>query len=119
MKLFWNKCENDMEYKLESVDLNDKHFDDLSGVYVIWTNVNDRSVIRVGQGNISKWLYKHRNDPNIIKYKKDGTLLVSWAAVPDGLQEGVEAYLAHKLRPLEGVRFPIDCLIPVNLPGEV
>jgi hypothetical protein len=85
------------------------------GVYVIWHQGQPPWTVRVGQGDIPARLGAHGNDPEILAYAHLG-LFVTWAAVPELLQDGIERYLADQLRPLVGDRHPDVVPIPVNLP---
>ena len=97
---------------LVELNLADSHFENLTGVYVIWQG--NGSVIRVGQGVIRDRLSQHRQDQQIIAYPN---LLVTWAKVSDYyLLDGVERYLANMFNPKIGDRFPNVDPIEVNLP---
>lgn len=87
-----------------------------SGVYTIWHMEPNSRYVRIGQGNIRDRLSEHRKDPDVLAYESKG-LYVTWALVPANQQNGVEAFLASKLNPLVGERFPDVPHIPVNLPG--
>lgn len=86
------------------------------GVYMIWHGGNPSRVVRVGQGDISDRLAKHRKDPAIIGYSARGTLCVTWATVPAHQRDGVERYLADHWDPLAGGAFPDVGPIAVNSP---
>jgi len=89
-------------------------------VYVIWhgawnTQTAARTV-RVGQGLVKSRLTAHLGDPAIRYYERFGPLLVTWAGVTVAQADGVENYLANRLNPLVGERFPNVLPIAVNLP---
>lgn len=86
---------------------------DVSGVYVIW---NQSWTIRLGQGDVASRLLEHRENHLITRHAAQGELWVTWAPVSALLQDGVERYLAERLQPKEGERFPAAAAIPVNLP---
>jgi hypothetical protein len=110
----WIKCGDSGEWcSLNTVNLDHQHFVGLDGVYVIFGR-NGR-VIRVGQGRIKDRLAAHRIDREIQAYT-DGGLLVTWAKVAAGNLDGVERFLAIKLKPLIGARFPDVLPREVNLP---
>ncbi|MDD5326821.1 MAG: hypothetical protein PHY02_03290 [Phycisphaerae bacterium] len=115
MQLNWIKCQGDVWGNLNTVNLAHAHFDSMSGVYVIWHGGGTPRTVRVGQGNIRDRLTAHRSDPDVQKYVGQ-TLYVTWASVPEASRDGVEAYLADILKPLEGQRFPNSTPIAVNLP---
>jgi hypothetical protein len=51
-----------------------------------------------------------------LTYGKNGTLRVTWAAVPAHQLDGVERYLADTWHPLVGDAFPDVLPIAVNFP---
>jgi hypothetical protein len=90
----------------------------MDGVYIIWHGGSNPKTVRVGQGNIRERLEAHRTDPDVQAYARLG-LYVTWASVPEDSRDGVEAYLAQRLGPILGKRFPDTAPISVNLPfGE-
>ena len=106
---------------------DDKHWCDLEnlilplggtphGVYLIWYEGKPGRVVRVGQGDISDRLSKHRNDPAIVGYAARGALKVTWADVPVPQRDGVERYLSDQWDPLVGDAFPDARPIEVNSP---
>ena len=95
----WSQWEGSVGCPLESCTFDNVNAD---GVYIIWYEANWHYVVYVGQGDIASRLNKHKQDPQILHYRKDGPLLVTWAAVPPSQKDGVERYLADQLRPLEG-----------------
>lgn len=117
MDLQWIKCQDDVWCKLNTVNLHHKHFDSMSGVYIIWHGGSAPATVRVGQGNIRQRLTEHRVDPEIQKYEPEG-LYVTWAFVSSQSCDGVERYLAWKLQPKVGERYPdpVAGQIIVNLP---
>lgn len=117
MQLTWIKCEGGGWCSLNDVNLDHSHFDNLGGVYVIWYNGGGGAWVRVGQGEIRDRLRAHRSDPEVQAYSSRGRLYVTWAAVGAVDRNGVEAYLAQRLNPLVGTRFPAATPIPVNTPG--
>jgi hypothetical protein len=91
------------------------------GVYIIWhgkwiTSLTPARTIRVGQGNIWQRLPEHHSDPAVTWYRQFGPLAVTWATVSPLLVDGVERFLASRLNPLIGDRFPNAVPIAVNLP---
>ena len=115
MTINWIKCEGNKWCSLNTVDLESNHFDGMEGVYIIWHGGQTVKTVRVGQGVIRDRLKAHRNDKEIQAYSNLG-LSVTWAAVAESSRDGVEAYLATKLNPLVGERFPQRAQIEVNLP---
>lgn len=58
----------------------------------------------------------NRSDQDILAYKKNGGLFVTWASVSATQQDGVERYLADQWPPLVGDVFPDVAPIVVNSP---
>ncbi|MCP4209742.1 MAG: hypothetical protein GY767_22255 [Shimia sp.] len=85
------------------------------GVYVIWLTGDPSRAVCVGQGDVKERLSVHRDDPAILNYQSEGSLLVTWAAVPAHQRDGVERYLADQYSPLVGDAFPDAAPIQVNL----
>lgn len=121
--LVWNTHDPFMKYhRLNEVDLSDSHFDNASGVYVIWYMQGfRRKIVYVGQsknGLIKNRLSTHRSDPQIQLYASKG-LYVTWAKALTyeiGEIDGIERYLHEKLKPLVCSHVPKDDPIHVNLP---
>lgn len=114
LQLSWIKCQGDVWCSLLKVNLEKVT---ATGVYVIWHAGDNPRTVRVGQGNIADRLSVHRNDENITQYSEHG-LYVTWASVSAKQMDGVEAYLADILNPLEGERFPEVARIAVNSPFQ-
>jgi hypothetical protein len=115
MNLHWNKCKGDVWCKLSTVNLSHDHFDSKNGVYIIWHGGPNAKTVRIGQGVIKDRLAAHRIDPDVQAYSGH-TLYVTWAFVSDASRNGVEAFLAQRLKPLVGERFQNVPSIEVNLP---
>jgi hypothetical protein len=113
----WIKCGNGGNWcPLETLNLDS--VGDVSGVYVIWHEGNPARVVRVGQGKIKDRLSAHRNDNEILQYRRNGTLRVTWASVSSNQRDGVERYLAQTWPPLVGDAFPYALPIAVNSPWQ-
>lgn len=110
MNVEWIKCNGGKWCGLLTVDLAHEHFDDLNGVYIIWSG---KTVVRLGSGQIKYRLEEHRDNPDILAYPN---LRVTWAKVHGNQMQGVEKYLSEQLAPAVGDRFPDSTPIPVNLP---
>lgn len=117
LHLRWNRSQDDRWCDLDRLNLDDVHFDQLAGVYVIWYGGPNGHVVRVGQGDIRERLRAHREDPELEPYRRLG-LLVSWAVVDGASRDGVELYLTEAYRPLVGQRLPQTAPITVNLVGD-
>ncbi|NOR44459.1 MAG: hypothetical protein GQ534_02645 [Candidatus Delongbacteria bacterium] len=116
LSVSWIKCKSGKWYGFETVDLNSDHFKNLKGVYIIWVDNKDKTVVRLGQGDIAVRLKDHRNTSEITDFNKEGKLLTTWTNIEDENLGGVEAFLADKLEPKIGERFPDEEPIEVNLP---
>ncbi len=115
MEVQWNKCQDDKWCPLNTVNLENSHFDGLEGVYIIWHGGATPATVRVGQGAIKDRLSAHRNDPEVQAY--EGLVLyATWASVTAADRDGIEAFLAEQLDPKVGDRFPAREPIEVNLP---
>lgn len=111
MTVYWGKCNpNDSWCSLKNLNLDHEVFNDLNGVYIIWSG---NEVIRLGSGIIRNRLKEHRENPEITVYPN---LFVTWAKVNGNQMEGVEKFLADRLNPKVGDRFPDRTPIEVNLP---
>lgn len=115
MNVEWGKCQGDAWCKLANVDLTHEHFNNMEGVYIIWHLGDKPATVRVGQGVIKDRLAAHRNDKAVQAYSAYG-LFVTWARVEAAYRDGVEAFVAERLNPIVGDRFPNRRAIEVNLP---
>lgn len=115
MTVAWMRCEGSQWCNLLHLDLSHPHFGNLEGVYIVWHGGPGASVVRVGQGLIRERLSSHRADPQILAFAENG-LFATWAAVSHEYRDGVERFLAEKLRPKIGSAFPEVVPIQVNLP---
>lgn len=115
MQVDWIRYESGEWCKLETLNLEQEHFNEMSGVYMIWKGEAYRQYVYVGQGFIKDRLDKHRRDW-IAKEIDISTFYVTWASVSDYYKDGIESFLANILLPDFGRRFPEKPPIPVNLP---
>ena len=80
------------------------------GVYIIGYKLDHLNLIHtvyVGQGNIRNRLSAHVSNKYVLQYEDRGLFCTQWATDihPDDL-EGIELYLALRLKPLAGERWP-------------
>jgi len=115
MPLIWNRCQGEVWCKLNSVNLDHPHFDNMEGVYVIWHGGQNPHTVYVGQGVIRDRLRQHRLDPRIQEFEPLG-LFVTWARVTPDQRDGVEAFFAQRLNPRVGEQHPNVYPIEENLP---
>jgi len=113
--LSWIKCGGSQWCSLIDLNLDHPHFKNLEGIYIIWHGEPNPAVVYVGQGNIQDRLKKHRKDPQILTYKKNG-LFATWAELNLINRDGVEKYLSDKWNPKIGRNFPGVQSIQVNSP---
>ena len=114
MIIDWCKCILQSRCRLKLINLNNEYFDDLIGVYVIWSGNDEKKIVSIGQGKIRDKLIEMQINKKVQSYGPD--LFVTWAAVPKAALEGVEAFLSDELNPK--VYHSISCkdFIEVNLP---
>ena len=117
LALNWAKLPNGVYCPLRNLDLSSVN---VTGVYIIWHGGAKPHAVRLGQGSgqsgVGGRLIQHREDSTIMQYERMGTLLASWAAVPQAYLDGVENYLGQALSPFVGERFPDAAPVVVNLP---
>ena len=119
MNVSWVKCGTSGNWcSLETLNLDS--VGEVGGVYVVWHEgslYQPSRTVKVGQGEpIKGRLSAHRNDREILAYRKFGTLRVTWAAITLAERNGVERYLGDTLHPLVGSLFPNAIPIAVNHP---
>jgi hypothetical protein len=114
LSIDWLKCQNDVWCSFDNLQLDNEHFNDLNGVYIIWS-ASIRKVVRIGSGIIKNRIAEHRENKEITQYTE---LKVTWAKVNKSQMEGVEKFLADTYEPLVGERFPDRMPISVNLPWQ-
>ena len=115
LSVHWNKCQGEQWCNLFRVNLEDQHFANLEGVYVIWHGGHSPATVRVGQGIVKDRLAEHRRDPAILQHQPHG-VFVTWAQIGAYQRDGVEKYLGDTLKPKMGTHFPDTHVIVVNLP---
>ena len=115
MQLNWTKCQGNVWCKLNSVNLEHEHFNNMQGVYIIWHGGTKPWPVYIGQGNIKDRIAEHRKNPEIQQYA-NLDLYVTWATVHENHRNGVEAYLADAWKPKVGKLHPSASPIAVNSP---
>ena len=96
------------------------HSVNISGVYILWTGIDNRTVLKVGSGIIKDKLEAHLRDPEIQAYKPT-RLYVTWASTlsvigAEEIQKGVEKFLDVVFKPKLAEHLPDVDLVMVNLP---
>ena len=107
MNLSWTKCVGNQWCSLLNVNLE--------GVYIIWHGGQNPATVYVGQGAIADRLAQHRQDTEILQFTHYG-IFVTWAKVDANSRSGIERFLAEKLQPKVGQRYPTVSPIVVNFP---
>jgi hypothetical protein len=117
LQLSWHRPNHSEWYQLDTIRFP-SHIK-TEGIYIIWISGMRYTVpcVDVGQGQIGPRITSHQGDPGILKYRMHGTLRFTWAELQAPLRDGVERYLANRLQPLAGRRYPDAAPIPVNLPA--
>jgi len=128
MKLTWAKPDKLRWHPFGvfgGLNLEDKAFDNLSGVFCIFSTSTKfiptrrppvqpvYKTVYVGAGDIRKCITTLRRERSV---KRHGPQSVTWAEVPEALQARVTAYLADQLNPLEPHSNPEVEPLQVNLP---
>jgi hypothetical protein len=100
------------------IPLQDKHFDNLEGVFIVWLEEDEglRTVMLIGKGKVRDGLKQFRGDPKLQIHELKGTLFATWADVPETKRAGVESFLMRKFNPKLGQSFSAAKPIDVNVP---
>jgi type II secretory ATPase GspE/PulE/Tfp pilus assembly ATPase PilB-like protein len=117
LSIYWNRCADNAWGELYAVNLDDAHFDDFVGVYMVWLGGAKPAAICAGSGNIREKLNERKASAEIVALR-DKSLLVTWAKVEALSGKGVERWLLENLRPKVLNRIPDSLPIEVNLPGR-
>lgn len=117
LPIYWNRCKGDVWGELFAVDLDDSHFDELHGVFMVWLGGSKPAAISAGSGLIREKLAQAREAPEIAALREK-SLLVSWARVDGAAALGVERWLLETLRPKVRGELPDASPVAVNLPGR-
>ena len=117
LPIYWNRCAGEVWGELYAVNLNDRHFDDLEGVYMVWLGGDKPAAICVGSGLIREQLSARRSSPELLALREQ-SLLVTWAKVDAVASKGIERWLLETLRPKVPNRIPDFLPVVVNLPGR-
>ncbi len=112
----WEKCKKGTWCTLSELDLDHEHFNDMVGVYVIWQGEENSVALRVGQGLIRESLVRERNNEDLLAYREQHELYVTWAEVNPRFRDGVLRYVSEALKPQLGKSYPNVRPIRVNLP---
>lgn len=86
------------------------------GVYLIWCESSPARVLVVGQGNFANKLASERSNPEVMRYRKNGVLRVTWAEVPMHQMDGIQRHLMERWSPVVRNLTPGGMPIAVNSP---
>jgi|YNPMSStandDraft_2_1061718.scaffolds.fasta_scaffold03420_2 hypothetical protein len=117
MANLWYKCKGEVWCNLFKLDMDHQVLKNADGVYIIWTGVDERKVLKVGSGLIRSQLMSARQDITINAFANRG-VFVTWSEVGKIKREGVEAYLINALNPLFVPVKPKAIPIKIKLPWE-
>lgn len=97
----------------------------IAGVYIIWTGIDNHTILKVGSGIIKSRFREHLSNPKVQEYRFQG-LYATWAPIAlslkpsgrlDDEHRGVERFLGVRLNPKLTERLPNNVdPIWVNLP---
>ena len=110
MELDWYQCKGGVWCELNKLDISHPYLKGLTGVFIIWYEVGDKSVVQIGSGDIQKGLIEARDSLAIQAFAKY-RLFATWAELPSSKVGAVHAYLYRKLRPT----IPATSLSPKNI----
>ena len=92
----------------------------IRGVYVLWTGIDNRTVLKVGSGIIKDKLAADLRDPEVQAHKPT-RLYVTWASTlsvigAEEIQKGIEKFLGIVFKPKLAEYLPDIDLVLVNIP---
>lgn len=117
MDIDWYKCQGDIWCELYKLDLNHKYLSGLAGVFIIWSGKTERTVLRVGYGDIAKELQKYSKDITIHAFQHHG-VYATWAEVSMMKRKNVCSFLSKKLAPKFNDNVPDASPQEVELPWD-
>jgi hypothetical protein len=109
----WTRCAGGVWCELEKVNVATSPS---SGPFVVWVGSKRPVAIRVGYGRVAQVVRAQRHDARVLRYRVNGTLYVTWTALPDYEAQGATIYLARKLRPAIADPLPEVGMIEISLP---
>jgi hypothetical protein len=109
----WIKCAGGVWCELEKVNVASSPS---SGPFVVWVGGKRPQAVRVGCGRAAEVVRAQRHDARVLRYRMNGTLYVTWAALPDYEAQGATIYLSRMLRPAIADRLPEVGMVEVTLP---
>ena len=113
LSLKWTRCAGGVWCELEKVNVAASVS---FGPFVIWVGGERPRAVRVGYGRAAQVVRAQRHDVRVLRYRLNGTLYVTWAALPDYESQGAMIYLSRMLRPAIADRLPEVGMVEVTLP---
>ena len=131
--LQWQRCiKNALWCQFNARLLEDRRFQTYlgeqrigsTGVYIIWTGIDDLTVLKIGSGILKEELAAHLIDPEIQAYKST-RLYVTWAStlsvnsqtdMRENIEDGIVKFLGVVFKPKLVERLPEVEPVIVNLP---
>ncbi len=118
LEVYWCKCKGKVWCELFRVDYDHKNLQGVEGVYILWYEMQEREIIKVGKGLISEELKRDAADLSIQAFQKYRPK-ATWAELEPEEIDGVLAYLNIKLKPkIAGEQGDRNNPIEVNLPWD-
>ena len=114
--LEWHKNSEGKWWTLADANVEDEHFDDMEGVYIIWYEDHDQVTLRVGQGHIRDCIVSERNNEEMWRYVQEHEIYVTWAQVERKYLEVVAKQIAQATKPRLKSSSPDVGTSVVNLP---
>ena len=116
LRLEWQKNSEGNWWTLSEAAMEDKQFDKLEGVYVIWYEDQKQVALRVGQGHIRDCIVKERNNDEMWEHAQQYEIYVTWAKVGPKYREVVAKHIAEAAKPeVERGHLKVRAFV-VNLP---
>ncbi len=119
MEIDWYKCKGDIWCELNKLDIDHKYVKGITGVYILWYEVQKIEFVKIGHGKIRDELLNERKELAIqafAKYK----VKVTWAEVSKSKMGQVHAYLEDILKPtISSDNIDKTKKIEVDLPFEL
>ena len=109
----WTRCAGGVWCELEKVNVAASVS---SGPFVVWVGGKRPQAVRVGYGRAAQVVRAQRHDARVLRYRMNGTLYVTWTALPDYEAQGAMIYLSRVLRPAIADQMPEVGPVEVTLP---
>jgi len=118
MEIDWYRCRGGIWCELNKLDVDHKYVK-TTGVYILWYEVQNTEIVKVGHGKIRDELLKDRKELAIQAFAKYN-VKVTGAEVPKSKLEQVHSYLEDVLKPtISTDNLDKTKKIEVDLPFEI